>query len=353
MNILIYGDHSAAGLNLIPGFNSLGCSVDYVSNFDPKRGYFVSIPIRTGKSKNVRRISGFINSLLLPIRLKKKYDLIILPNPFAGPFMLSDWVFKMLRNRTQNLIWWAITCDTKMRIWREPRDTPLCQACNKQRGTVNNCPKFNDTGIKFERIVESYVDEIIPCALEYADGRFAENPDLKIIPLSTSITSKKPKNIDIGPKDKINFYHGANSIFKGSDVIGQAFSYGEKKWNKNANFNLAKFLPLDEYISFIYSQDAIVDQLYNESFGVNALLIMQTGSLLLVGNTEKFESFTHQNEAPIVRLTGELSNLEDSIDDIILKSDYYNEMRLSGPAYIEKYHSPSVIAKQFLDRIKN
>ncbi|MDB9733867.1 hypothetical protein OAB15_03690 [Porticoccaceae bacterium] len=337
---------------MIPGFEKLGCSVDYVSNFDPKRGYRVSIPLKQGSSKNFRRISGFVNSLLLPLKLKKNYDMIVMANPFVGTFLLSDWTLRMLRDRTQNLVWWITTCDTKMRVWEKSKDSLLCQRCNIQRGTLDTCPKLSDVGIEFDRRVELYADQIIPCALEYAEGRLSENSSIKIIPLSTSLVANQYLNVRGSDNNKLSFYHGANSIWKGSDVIGDAFSYGASKWDDKANFDLGKFVELKKYISLVAKQDVVVDQLYSKSFGVNALLVMQTGGLLLVGDTQKFETFNLQAAAPIVRLNGELNNLQDNIDNIMSNWSYYSEVRAHGPEYAKTYFSPTVIAQQFIERIK-
>lgn len=352
INILIYGDNSAAGLNLIPGFNSLGCSVDYVSNFDPKRGYFVSIPIKSGKTKNVRRISGFVNTLLLQFRLKKRYDLIIMANPFIAPFVLNNWVFRMLRERTDNLFWWITTCDTKMTLWSKVNNKPLCQICNKERGTIDQCPKFTSKGLEVERRVAECVDEIIPCGYEYASGHSSEKGNLKIIPLSSSITKGQHTNVAARDASKIKFYHGGDSIWKGSDVINHAFSSRAKKWDTKADFDYGKYLKLDEYIPFISNQDVVVDQLYNKSFGVNSIIIMQMGGLLLAGDTEKYEAFSGQPPAPYVRLSGEYDDLIEKIDDVVLNWKYYSEIRAEGPRYVEKHFSPVVIAQKFIERMK-
>jgi hypothetical protein len=355
MNILIYGDNSAAGLNLIPGFEKLGYEVDYVSNEDTKRNYYISIPIRSGKSKIMRRTSGIVNSLTLPLKLKKKYEIVIIANPFIGPYILSNIVFRTLRERTNNLFWWITTCDTRMRLWSDLNNKPLCEKCNEGRGTRNHCPKFNEQAIKYESRIEEYVDEIIPCGLEYASGHLMENKDIKIIPLSASIISNEPKknnSLNTRMGSKLKFYHGADSIWKGSDVIGEAFSSLQKKWPSKANFNLGKYMQLKEYLSFVHEQDIIIDQLYNKSHGVNSLLIMQSGKLLVSGSCEQYESFTGQPQAPMVRLNGEYSNLVEKIDDIISNWDHYLDMRAEGPHYVDKYFSPVVIAKKFLQRIK-
>jgi len=355
MNILIYGDNSAAGKNLIPGFEGLGYTVDYVSNTDPRRGYDIDIAIRSGKSKIVRRTSGIINSILLPLKLKKKYDMIIMVNPFIGPFLLSDWIFKMLRDRTENLFWWITTCDSKMRLWSKENNATLCQRCNVERNTLDECPKFNEIGIEFDRRAEVYVDEVIPCSFEYAAGHVSAKKDIKIIPLSTSILPNHSSCIDSGnaKQNKILFYHGAQSIFKGSDVIKEAFCYGEKRWGNKADFDIGSFIKLENYILYILNKDVIVDQLYNMSFGVNSLLIMQSGRLLLAGDTDNYEVFNSQPPAPVVRLNGKYDNLTEKIDDIMSNWNYYSEMRAEGPAYVQKYHSPLVIAQQFVEKIKS
>ena len=355
MNILIYGDNSAAGMNLIPGFEELGCSVDYISNFDPRRDYYTSITIRSGKSKIVRRISGVVNSILLPLKLKKKYDMIIMVNPFIGPFLLSDWVFRMLKDRTENLFWWITTCDTKMRLWSKDNNKILCQKCNLEKGTLDECPKFNEIGIEFDRRVEVYVDEVISCTYEYAAGRVNTKKDIKIIPLSTSIYQNHSPCMEPGnvKQNKILFYHGAQSLFKGSDVIEEAFCYGEKRWSNKADFDIGSYMKLKNYISYILNKDVIVDQLYNRSFGVNSLLIMQSGRLLLAGDTDNYEVFNSQPPAPVVRLNGKYDNLTEKIDDIMSNWNYYSEMRAEGPAYVQKYHSPLVVAQQFLEKIKS
>ena len=353
MNILIYGDNSAAGLNLIPGFEEFGFEVDYVSNDDCKRGYFVSIPLRVGKSKLVRKTTGIVNSLKLPIILKKKYEIIIMANPYIGPLSLSKFVLQILRNRTSNLYWWITTCDSKMRLWSKTNNKVLCQKCNKGRGTVDVCPKYNPHLIKFENRVADFVDKIIPCSFEYASGHiFNKNNkfnDIKVIPLAVSSRISFNKKICDDSSSNIKFYHGAESIFKGSDIIKNAFNSFFKSYENNVTFHYGSYMKLDQYIDFIAYQDVIIDQLYNKSFGINALLVMQSGRLLIAGDCQQFESFIGIKPAPMVRLNGDYENLVEKLEETISDWNYYSDLRKEGPNYVAKYFSPKVIARKFLD----
>ncbi len=104
-----------------------------------------------------------------------------------------------------------------------------------------------------------------------------------------------------------------------------------------------------EYIKLLLEQDVIVDQLFNKSLGVNSLLSLARGKILVAGDAMLGCNAYNIPLPPMISCDPSVSGLErsmrcllDNYDDMVFNPD-------NARAYVETYHSPKLVAQKFVN----
>jgi hypothetical protein len=192
-----------------------------------------------------------------------------------------------------------------------------------------------------------HVRRVIPVAYDYWVG-YSHNPKCNaVIPMPVNIEKYKytPNCVD----HKIVFYHGINRPgFKGTRFIREAFERMEHQYGHCAEFIVADRVPINEYITLIERANVIVDQALTYCYGMNALISMAKGKLVMSGAEDEIFPFYKYGPCPIINIRPDVQQICEQIEWVLANRDKITELGENSRRYVEMNHSHLVIAEEFL-----
>ena len=150
---------------------------------------------------------------------------------------------------------------------------------------------------------------------------------------------------------KINVYYGETRFgFKGGHFIKEAIErIKNSSYAKYFNFTYTKRISYNEYTRILDNTHVLIDQCNSYSYGVNALVGLTKGKIVMTGAEPEIFNFMgiDQNECPLI-------NIRPSVDDIFIKlislvslRQHFPEMSVKGMEFVKKYHNPIKIAHEY------
>jgi hypothetical protein len=192
------------------------------------------------------------------------------------------------------------------------------------------------------------VSGILPVAYDYWIG-YADNPKCSpVIPMPINIAKYKYSTNEV--KSKIIFYHGINRPgFKGSKFIIQAFEMMRSKYQKEAEFVITGRLPINEYLEHLNRANVVMDQALSYSYGMNALISMAMGKVVMSGAENEILPFYKGSPCPVINITPDPNQICKMIESIIEQREAIPDLGLAARNFVEENHSHIKIAARFLD----
>jgi glycosyltransferase involved in cell wall biosynthesis len=344
MKILLVGDFSSAGHFLQKGFRYLGVESTHVAYQNGWR----ENPIEVNLTSKHKGVIGKIDNYIKPFTLSnlKGFDHVIFLDyfPFPRTFGINSKITRKIQDQNKSSVLWVMGCDSKMYQWGLETGSSLCKSCLQFDQKREICICSSDSTL--EDLFLEGISKIIPACFEYHQ---AHKNDLKIskmiqlpVPLLPAIKNK------IGLK--LNFFHGLNRYgFKGTSIVESVFSDLNFKYENKANFLIKGKMTFNEYSSLLIKQDAVVDQLHNKSLGINSLLTLSNGKVLIAGDPLPSCNLINAPRPPMLYVDPSVDSLKERIEYALNDSSIFDSFYEEGRDYIVKYHSPEVVASKFLN----
>ncbi|MBI2274146.1 MAG: hypothetical protein HYU70_10150 [Bacteroidetes bacterium] len=344
MRVLIIGDFSGSGNFLAEGFTSLGVDVTHIAYQNAWR----ENPIQINLTSKYKGVLGRIDNYVKPFTLNniKGYDAVVFVNNFSFPrtFGISAMMSKRIQDNNKASYYWVMGCDSNLRKWGRTQNFELCNAClmYDQKSVV--CVHENDESAENEFL--KGIDKIIPSTYEYYMAH-KNNPKVDKL-IQIPVSNKNPiVEYSGGP---VNFFHGLNRYgFKGTFVVEKAFSLVQDKYVGKANFLIKGKMPYAEYTSLLAKQDVIVDQIFNQCLGVNSLLALAQGKVLVAGNPLASCELYGYPMPPMIVTEPSVAGVKRSIEAVMDNVHNFKQIQESGIEYVKKYHTPEIVARKFLN----
>lgn len=353
MRILIVGDFSSAGDFLRSGFEELGVSITHVAYQNGWR----KNPVQFNLTSPYEGFIGRIHNYIKPFTLNnlKGYDAVIFVDyfPFPRSFGINSLMVKRIQENNKRSYLWVTGCDSKMRNWGKIHNTPLCDPCLKYDLQSQTCICEGNAAAEEEFL--KGIEKIVPASFEYTQSHLADTRLTKVVPLPVEVNplwKKKAKDRN----SPIRFFHGLNRYgFKGTYLVEEVFSRAQKKFHGSAEFLIKGKMPYEEYTALMQEQDVVVDQLFNRSLGINSLLTMAQGKILVAGDPAEACNLLSNPLPPMVRLNEPLDIVLDSAISHIVENFYseYSDYGEKGIEYVKTYHSPRLAAEKFMEIFSN
>ena len=340
MKILILGDFSSAGRFLASGFESLGCHVNHVGLPNGWRKNPLQKSLLSDKKGLLGKFETYTNCLTF--HKKKTYDLCIIlsPNPF--PLIINFSILKRIRNSVRKIAYWVTGCDSQFANWGIRFNQELCLPCLVYDQKSSTCKCLSQRYKNNEYRVLDLMDFIVPCSFEYDASRGTSEK------IKTSIPLCVPRQPKFLPEALNTIFHGLNRYgFKGTYLVEKSF---EKLKN---NFPSKKFiidgkLPYKDYTIILQNTDCIVDQIFNRSLGINSLLALSIGKVLIAGNISEAEHLFQTPKTPMIGIKPCSQDLTEKLTQILENPEYFLQIAREGPEFVDKYYSPIKSAEKFL-----
>lgn len=346
---MLFGEYSGLHNNLKKGLCKLGHDVTLASGGDGWKkldtDIFLGAEGRSLVSKIKRRLKLFHFLFFL-----RDYDVvqIINANLLSEKFFPNKLILSRLKRNNKKVFLLAAGDDAyfwkygKRLLKYGPFLDTLKYDLNSDKSPLES-KKF----LKLNHYIAEHVDGVIPIMHEYkvSYGRCSKLRPLIPIPIDVEAIAYQ----EAERNDGITVFHGLNRAgTKGTHHVRKAFSVLEKKY-PNVTFTIKGNMAYTEYLEVMKKTHIIVDQTNSHSLGVNGLLGMAMGKVVLGGaEPESFELY-NVSEMPVINI---LPNSEDIVKKISSLLDRgFNEIVEMGKAsseFVRCYHDFEAIAQNYV-----
>jgi hypothetical protein len=346
MRVLIVGDFSSAGDFLRQGFEQVGVEVTHVAYQNGWRKNPLQINLTSKYSGLIGRIHNYVKPFEL--RKLKGFDAVIFLDyfPFPRTFGINTFMTKMLQDNNKKSYLWVTGCDSRMREWGKVNNRLLCDPCLKYDLKSSSC--FCEKNKSDENNFLEGIEKIIPACFEYYQAH-SDNRKLTHM-VQLPVVAEERFVSSPNREFPIKFFHGLNRYgFKGTFMVEEMFALKQEQYKEKAEFLIKGKMPFNEYTTLIQKQHVVVDQLFNRSMGINSLLSLAKGKILIAGDPAEACKLISAPLPPMVKLGNKLHNLESAIDFVVNEyQSIYNEYAEQGWNYVKEFHSPKLVANKFL-----
>lgn len=356
MKILLLGEYSALHSTLAEGLRLLGHDVTVASDGCKwmendrdinlsRTGYdfFNSIKYLARVHNIFRKFTGYdivqINSpSFLDLKIKRNLNLyrFLLKNNakvFLGAFG-SDYFWEKLCIENKTLRY------SDLFVGEKPLDIYNCE------WTGN---KFQDANIE----IAETCNGIISCLYEYYkayEPYYKDKLAYIPLPINTDLISFKQKSVE---KDKINFFIGIQKLkskLKGTDLFLEEMMKIKKAYPTEVVVNKVTSLPWKDYIKVMSESDVLLDQLYSYTPGMNGLLGMANGLVLVGGGEpEMYELLHENNNHPIINVFPSKEDIFNKLEMIIENKKSIPEISINSRRFVEQHHNYVEVAQKYVD----
>ena len=154
------------------------------------------------------------------------------------------------------------------------------------------------------------------------------------------------------PQRKLRFFIGiqkSRSVYKGTDIMLRALERIEKEYPEECTVMRAENVPFEQYSQMIDECDVLLDQLYGYSPGMNALLAMSKGKIVVGGAEEECYNILNEKELrPIVNVTPDEESVYSRLKWLLDNKETIAGMQRDSLEFISKHHTPEKVAHEYL-----
>lgn len=211
---------------------------------------------------------------------------------------------------------------------------------------------------KLNNYVIDNVQAIIPGLYDYYIAYKNNNIKklTKIVPIAIEKRIDKPLC-----ENKIEFpikiFHGwqkNKDLRKGNDIFDEAIKSLQLKYPKKIEYIIVSNVSYDEYLEKFNSSHIFIDQCFSMDMGVNGLLGLSSGKVVFTGFESEVKMYYGVNNEKIaINALPDVDRVFNDLENFIIKPSLINEYSLGALNFIENYHSPEYVLKEFLSIWQN
>lgn len=373
MKILLVGEFSRLHNSLKEGLQELGHEVSIAGHQDGFKNYPVDFPIEkkwdSGLLKKIKiaiySLVGFDISSYLTYRQFKKnkahfthFDVVQLINEncFYCQYHFEKKILKYLFKNNNKVF--LLSCGYDYLNVKYCFDNPHFKSAiqpyllGKIRSkNFDNILKFKRKSFKkLHQYIYSNSKGIIATDLDYHIPLLKNQKYLGLIPnpINTSKIDFQPMTIS----DKIVIFHGineANYYKKGNDYFEKALDKIASKYESKVEIITTRSVPYDVYINSYYKAHILLDQVYANDQGYNALEAMAKGKVVFTGAETVFSKHYNLSEPVAVNAMADVDYLVNEISYLIENPKEIIAIGKRANSFIEREHNYITIAHKYLE----
>lgn len=354
MKILLIGEASGVHRNLKKGFEELGHTAFHIIKYSEQQGRSSDASFCKARNGILGGISRNISSLHNALCLEK-YDVINFLNTITAVHGRYTRYLDLpiIRNKAKIMSYYAVGCDELGIIRRSDCDFAYipCPSCLGSGETLGrDCEEFlNPLYKKSGDRARRYFD-VAGCSMieyDHTSTFFGEKSFCRVpLPVDTDAINFSPaRNRKI-----VKIAHTPSRRgFKGTTIVLEAIDILRKSRN-DFEFKIIEGLNFEDYLNVIRDVDIVVDQVYSQSPGMNALEMLAAGKIVFTGATKLGQTYyDFMHNFPGVNAEPNPTILAESLSFMLDKRNSYSEFGFAGREYIEKNHSCVYSAQKFLN----
>ena len=108
-------------------------------------------------------------------------------------------------------------------------------------------------------------------------------------------------------------------------------------------------VPYQEYKQMMYSSDILFDQLYSYTPGMNGLIAMAKGLIVIGGGEpEMYDLMGEQENRPIINVLPDEQDIYQKARSLIMHRELLEQLSLDSRRFVEKHHDHIKVASEYL-----
>lgn len=372
MNILLIGEYSSFALNLKEGLRACGANVVHIHEGDGWKGVD-----QTNDKQSISFNSCFKHRLKIGSykikgswRLwgaKALWNLSKLINKYKGYFDVV-WIINYQFIREEWELWYprlsysqldkVLRFNGKIFLSACGMDLPYCIAATKlpklYQGNLDNnvfrTPKLIGKFNKLIRCVEGVIPVMFEYAYSYKNYNFASPVRIcETIPLPINTESFSASNRIDG---KIKILYGKNRIAKGTPFVLAALERIQNEYFHLADVQIVEHVPFGKYIDLVKHTNILIDQCQSYSYGMNAIIGMAAGKVVLSGNELECQREFKQ-EIPIVNIRPNEDFIFNQLEYLITHPEIVENLSSKSALFARNFHDSKLVANRYLTLFGN
>lgn len=353
MKILLVGEFSSFHKYLKDGLVKLGHEVVIVANGDGWKNIPCDLTWQSPYKGIIGKLHSFYKLLILSKQLVE-YDVVqlIAPSFLPKKFKINRMFINFLsRNNKKLFLIGAGASDQNTYI------ANFFHYHFKYKQLYNEIAKEanyklwsqSEAGIDYNKWLHKKINGYIPIMYEYAEpyrmvGYDKLCPTIPI-PINLEKVNYQPNLVG----KKVVFFHGLNREgVKGTPLIREALERLEKNFPEEVEVIIDGKMPLDKYLQVINKTNVLIDQTYSASSGVNGLIGMAMGKVVVGGGEPECLKEFGAESCPMIPVYPSVDDIYSKLENILKNKDQIPAMGKASREYIEKFHNYEKIAQKFL-----
>jgi hypothetical protein len=261
-----------------------------------------------------------------------------------------------LRNKSKIMSYTGLGCDEISFIYgSEALPYKPCESCQKYDEAGKRCEEVirgrNELSINN---LNRYFDTFVSTAIEYDHIQKKIDKKIHRIPLPVNIQDIPWVPAKAKGNNTVKIVHTpSRKGFKGTDIVCQAIEV-LRTIRSDFEFKIISGLSFHEYTNQIQEADIVIDQVWSQSPGMNALWLLAMGKIVFSGNTEIARSyFKFSKSSPIINAEPNAESLARELSNAISNRGSFTSISEYGREYIKSNHDSDKIAMLYLEMWKN
>lgn len=361
MRILLIGEYSNVHWTLAEGLRSLGHKVCVVSNGDFWKNYRRDISLTRNVHSKLSGIKYLLKAYLMLLKFRN-YDIVQIINPMFLE-LKAERIFpyyRFLRKHNKKMFMGAFGMDAYWIKYAASSPYPFRYSdfnigsqpiindyTIEQIADWNNTPKA-----RLNRMIANDCNGIIAGMYEYHSAYNNEHSD-KLTYIPFPIEAPTTAATLYNQERKIRFFIGiqkSRSIYKGTDIMLRALERVVKEYPDDCEMLKAENVPFEQYSQMIADCDILLDQLYGYSPGMNALLALANGKIVVGGAEEECYQILGENELrPMVNVEPSEEDVYNKLVSIVQQKREIARLQADSIEFIKRHHSCTKVAQQYID----
>ncbi len=358
MKVLLIGEFSGAHYHLKVALEQLGHQVVLYSNRDAykqiptDRTFYMPKP---GENHYLASLKVIASQMVALREAQKDYDVIQLISFAPFHHRVNKLFVRYLLNSGKPIVLFNGACSYPYNRFVATLDYSPCALCKKydlpETNKTSVCPHEVDEMVRFEEYVYERVQAIVSSHYEYYWGmqrtRFKDKNHLILLPFpvdESEVVFRKPG-------DKLRVYLAITRIgFKGVPYMMQAIEEIQRSpYGKFFEFVIRKRLPYAQHKALLQEMDVLLDQTSSYFYGINAMLGLSLGKVVLSGAERLALEGVGIDPAdcPIVNIRPDAQDIKQKLLALLDRRHEWERLQRAGVAFLKKYHDPLKIGKQY------
>ncbi|MBQ2787485.1 MAG: glycosyltransferase family 1 protein [Bacteroidaceae bacterium] len=361
MKILLIGEYSNVHWTLAEGLRNLGHTVCVASNGDFWKNYRRDISLIRHSYNTIGGVL-YMAKVYSTLPFLRGYDIVQIINPMFLELKAERLhpIYRYLRRNNKKIFMGAFGMDA---YWveyatKKPYNLRYSDFNIGNREITNEYTKgqaddwLETPKSRLNKYIANECNGIIAGMYEYHAAYLEKHAQkLTYIPFPIYSHPENLRNIYSGGR-KVRFFIGiqrSRSVYKGTDIMLRALERLKADYPHDCEILRAENIPFKEYQKMIADCDVLLDQLYGYSPGMNALLALSNGKIVVGGAEEEcYEILGEKSLRPMINVIPDEEDVYRKMEELLKHKEQIPQMQLDSIKYIERHHSPDKVARQYI-----